>query len=280
MAYLAYVSGGSASVTSSGLLTVSVGGRPTRSNWRETIRRRPVPARARTPAAARWSRRRPRAVLPQRHAHPDGPRRGRGGGSARRRPGPTVLGEDAGADHLDRPPRGGLRAPSEAAECLAGARRRRRVRAGHGRTRDLFLSPDHAVYVNDVLIPIRHLINGSTIAQVPMDRVTYYHLELAQHDVVLAQGLPAESFLDMRDGAELREPSRAGPAVSGSFRTHVGGVRLRTADRHGTGTCGGAGAGRTFRDGSASRVGWKAQRIPPPERSDRDHTVAGGRVYM
>jgi hypothetical protein len=52
-----------------------------------------------------------------------------------------------------------------------------------------------------VLIPVRHLINGSTIVQVPMARVTYHHLELAEHNVLLAEGLPAESFLDMRDGS-------------------------------------------------------------------------------
>jgi autotransporter-associated beta strand protein len=74
---------------------------------------------------------------------------------------------------------------------------------------DLFLSPDHAVYVNEVLIPAKHLINGSTITQVPTDRVTYYHLELQQHAVVLAQGLPTESFLDLKDGPDYA--NRAGP---------------------------------------------------------------------
>ena len=74
---------------------------------------------------------------------------------------------------------------------------------------DLFLSPDRAVYVNAVLIPVRHLINGSTIAQVPVDRVSYYHIELPRHDLLLAQGLPAESFLDMRDGSNYA--NRAGP---------------------------------------------------------------------
>ena len=74
---------------------------------------------------------------------------------------------------------------------------------------DLFLSPDHAVYVSAVLIPVRHLINDSTIAQVPVDRVTYYHIELPQHGVVLAQGLPAESFLDMKDGSNYA--NGAGP---------------------------------------------------------------------
>jgi hypothetical protein len=74
---------------------------------------------------------------------------------------------------------------------------------------DLFLSPDHAVHVEGVLIPIKHLVNGSTITQVPVDRVTYYHIELAEHGVLLAEGLPAESFLDMRDGSKYA--NRAGP---------------------------------------------------------------------
>ena len=75
--------------------------------------------------------------------------------------------------------------------------------------RDLYLSPDHAIHVNSALIPVKHLINGSTIAQVPRDRVTYYHFELPHHDVVLADGLPVESFLDIKDGANYLERSRS-----------------------------------------------------------------------
>jgi T5SS/PEP-CTERM-associated repeat protein len=62
--------------------------------------------------------------------------------------------------------------------------------------RDLLLSPDHAVFIEDVLIPVKCLINGSTIMQVAVDTVTYYHIELPSHDVVLAEGLPVESYLD------------------------------------------------------------------------------------
>jgi hypothetical protein len=75
---------------------------------------------------------------------------------------------------------------------------------------NLFLSPDHAIYIDAVLIPIKYLLNGSTITQVPVARVTYHHIELAEHNVLLAQGLPAESFLDMRDGPSYA--SRPGPA--------------------------------------------------------------------
>jgi autotransporter passenger strand-loop-strand repeat protein len=62
--------------------------------------------------------------------------------------------------------------------------------------RDLFLSPDHAVFVGGVLIPIRYLVNDATIVQEPMDEVTYWHVELPAHDVLFAEGLPAESYLD------------------------------------------------------------------------------------
>ena len=62
--------------------------------------------------------------------------------------------------------------------------------------RDLRLSPDHAVYVDGVLIPIRYLINGCTVVQEPVVEVTYYHVELPNHGVLLAEGLPCESYLD------------------------------------------------------------------------------------
>ncbi|MCX7382736.1 MAG: Hint domain-containing protein [Alphaproteobacteria bacterium] len=60
----------------------------------------------------------------------------------------------------------------------------------------LWLSPDHAVHVADVLVPIRYLVNGRTIVQEPRTSVTYYHIELPAHDVIRAEGLPCESFLD------------------------------------------------------------------------------------
>jgi T5SS/PEP-CTERM-associated repeat protein len=69
--------------------------------------------------------------------------------------------------------------------------------------RDLWLSPDHAVYINEVLIPVKYLINGGSIAQVPTDEVTYYHVELPEHSVLLAEGLAAESYLDTGDRANF-----------------------------------------------------------------------------
>jgi hypothetical protein len=71
--------------------------------------------------------------------------------------------------------------------------------------RDLWLSPDHAIYDGNVLIPIKQLINGRTIEQVPADIVTYYHIELATHDVVQAERLPAETYLETGQRANFHQ---------------------------------------------------------------------------
>jgi hypothetical protein len=94
---------------------------------------------------------------------------------------------------------------------------------------ELFLSPDHAIYFNDVLIPIKHLINGTTIAQVCVDSITYHHIELSEHNVLLAEGLPAESFLDMRDGTKYANrpgPTRLYPDYSARVWEAFGCARL------------------------------------------------------
>lgn len=65
--------------------------------------------------------------------------------------------------------------------------------------RDLYLSPDHAVFAEDVLIPVKHLVGYGGIAQVDRPAVTYWHVELDRHDVILAEGMPVESYLDTGD---------------------------------------------------------------------------------
>ena len=69
---------------------------------------------------------------------------------------------------------------------------------GEGRPRRaLILSPDHAVFVENVLIPIKYLVDGVSVTPVRCAAVTYYHIELPRHDVMLAEGMPAESYLEV-----------------------------------------------------------------------------------
>lgn len=63
--------------------------------------------------------------------------------------------------------------------------------------RDVRLSPDHAVFIDGVLIPAHRLANGTTIRhEYQYATLTYVHVELDRHDVLLAEGLPVESYLD------------------------------------------------------------------------------------
>ena len=70
--------------------------------------------------------------------------------------------------------------------------------------RDLRVSPGHALCLDllgEVLVPAGSLVNGTTLTQDPVERVTYWHVELEEHDILLAENLPAESYCDVGNRA-------------------------------------------------------------------------------
>lgn len=63
--------------------------------------------------------------------------------------------------------------------------------------RDLTMSPGHHVSFDGKLVPAMLLVNGKTITQdfsCPM--FEYFHVELEHFDILLAEGVPAESYVD------------------------------------------------------------------------------------
>ena len=82
-------------------------------------------------------------------------------------------------------------------ETVAPIRIQRSAFADNMPHRDLVVSPDHAIFVDGMLICARQLVNGTTIRQeLDWTAVDYYHVELDQHAILFAEGLPAESYID------------------------------------------------------------------------------------
>ncbi len=86
-------------------------------------------------------------------------------------------------------------------------------------SRPVRLSPLHALFLDGVLVPVMHLVNGATIIreatmQAGRSAVTYYHIELDRHDIVMADGMAAESYLDTGNRGQLyREAGKRGSAT-------------------------------------------------------------------
>lgn len=81
--------------------------------------------------------------------------------------------------------------------------------------RDLRLTEGHALFLDDVLIPVEQLLNDYTILHDERyGLVEFFHVELDDHDVLVAEGASAESYRDTGNGAlfeNARDPDAPKP---------------------------------------------------------------------
>ena len=98
---------------------------------------------------------------------------------------------------------------------------------------DLYVTAHHSLLIDGALVPADALINGATITcyEPEGDELEFFHVKLETHDVVYAEGAPAETLADVderavnfaeyfrRYGTPTREEARCAPLV------HIGGRR-------------------------------------------------------
>jgi hypothetical protein len=66
---------------------------------------------------------------------------------------------------------------------------------------DLYVTAAHSLLIDGVLVPAELLINGTTITRHEHegDEMEFFHIKLESHDVVYAEGVPAETLLDVSE---------------------------------------------------------------------------------
>ncbi len=68
---------------------------------------------------------------------------------------------------------------------------------------DLYVSPDHSLFIDGLLINAGALVNDISIIKTePTETFTYYHVELANHALLVAEGTAAESYLPQKEERE------------------------------------------------------------------------------
>ena len=75
-----------------------------------------------------------------------------------------------------------------------------------------------SISVGEVFIPVGNLVNGATIAQIEMDEVSYWHVELDSHDILIANNLPGRELSGDGQSRLLRRAPRPSSRHAGGMR--------------------------------------------------------------
>ncbi|KAA8384427.1 Hint domain-containing protein [Acetobacter sp. DmW_136] len=78
--------------------------------------------------------------------------------------------------------------------------------AEHVPSTDLLITPEHCLFFHGKFVPARMLVNGSSIFyDTSIVSYEYYHIETAEHTIIMANGVLTESYLDTGNRASFQQ---------------------------------------------------------------------------
>jgi hypothetical protein len=83
-------------------------------------------------------------------------------------------------------------------------------------TRPTMVSPNHGIVLTcleALIVPAHALVNGCTVVRKDVESVEYWHIELDRHDVLIANGLHAESYLDVGNRGQFEGEAGVVPLI-------------------------------------------------------------------
>ncbi|KXV77279.1 Hint domain-containing protein [Acetobacter cerevisiae] len=84
---------------------------------------------------------------------------------------------------------------------------------------DLLVTSEHCLFFDGKFVPVRMLVNGSSIFyDKSITAYDYYHIETAEHSVVAANGLLTESYLDTGNRRSFRQEGKVA-SIGGRAKT-------------------------------------------------------------
>lgn len=76
-------------------------------------------------------------------------------------------------------------------------------------SKDLLITPEHCLFFEGNFVPVRMLVNGSSVFyDKTITSYTYYHVETEQHSVIMADNVLTESYLDTRSGSSFQQTGK------------------------------------------------------------------------
>ncbi|MGB8899976.1 MAG: Hint domain-containing protein [Methylocella sp.] len=81
---------------------------------------------------------------------------------------------------------------------------------------DLYVTKEHALLIDGVLVTAGSLINGTTITVYDpreLDELEFFHIKLELHNAIYAEGTPCETMRNVEESARSISPNTFGTMV-------------------------------------------------------------------